>query len=69
MTHICKSEEDNTIWVSANVVLRVYNMVKTQRRYFSTRSKRDLAECKAREAGFMDWVEKQLLPLLPDIER
>lgn len=67
--YICKSEEDKSIWVSAYVVLRVYDLIKKQKSFYKKRTKLELYECKAREDAFLKWAEAELLPLFTPNEQ
>lgn len=52
---VAQDEERGAIYVSLEVVGRVYDLIIAQRKFFRTRDKKLLAECKRREDGFVNW--------------
>lgn len=58
LPHVAIDNETGAVYVSMEVVDRLFRLICDQRIFFSTRDKRLLASCKARENGFIEWYEK-----------
>lgn len=52
---VAQDEETGAVYVSLEVVGRVYDLIMSQREFFRTRDKKLLADCKRREDGFVNW--------------
>lgn len=55
LPNVAQDEETGAIYVSLEVVGRVYDLIMAQREFFRTRDKKLLADCKRREDGFVNW--------------
>lgn len=55
LPNVAQDEETGAVYVSLEVIGRVYELIMTQREFFRTRDKKLLAECKRREDGFVNW--------------
>lgn len=55
LPNVAQDEETGAIYVSLEVVGRVYDLIMAQREFFRTRDKKLLADCKRREDGFINW--------------
>ena len=67
LPHVAIDNETGAVYVSMEVVDRIFRLICDQRIFFSTRDKKLLKSCKDRENGFIDWYEKTSAAIAADI--
>lgn len=50
--------ENGEVYISFRVLDRVREVMELQQKFYRTRDKKTLEECKRREQGFFEWYEK-----------
>jgi len=50
--------ENGEVYISLRVLDRVKDLMELQQKFYRTRDKKTLEECKRREQGFFEWYEE-----------
>lgn len=67
LPHVAIDDKTGAVYVSMEVVDRLFRLICDQRIFFSTRDKKLLQSCKERENGFIDWYNQTTAAIAADI--
>lgn len=66
---VAQDNETGAIYVSWEVIERLYTLVRDQHEFYKKRSKALLESCKKRENGFLAWYEDTKSKIDAELER